>query len=116
MSIVELLSSEQPLDSIRHPVFEEHTTTGSHESCIRTAPQQPGCELQQQHNHAIEERANSLLRASAYHSVRQVTCEVRGRALILCGHVPSYYMKQIAQHVVRELWQDIKLENQLQVD
>jgi hypothetical protein len=49
--------------------------------------------------------------------VRHVLCEVRQRVLILRGCLPSFYMKQIAQTVVRDLLSDgFVMDNQVEVD
>lgn len=66
---------------------------------------------------AIEEQAQCMLRSSSYRSVRHVLCDVRQRVLILRGRVPSFYMKQIAQTVVRDLLCDgFVIDNQVEVD
>lgn len=65
----------------------------------------------------VEAQAIVELRKSAYHPVRHVLCEVCKCVLILRGRVPSYYMKQIAQTVVRHLLESgMVLDNQLEVD
>ena len=40
---------------------------------------------------AIEDLVRAVLRRCSYHSVRQVSCEVRWRVLILRGRVPSFF-------------------------
>ncbi len=66
---------------------------------------------------AIEDRASAVLRSSCYHPVRHVSCEVRERVLILRGRVPSFYLKQIAQTVVRDLLSDgLVIDNRVEVD
>lgn len=73
--------------------------------------------LQRLCERVVENRAQSLLRQSPYYPVRQVTCKVLREVIVLQGRVPSYYMKQIAQTVVRGLCQgNWKIENQLEVD
>lgn len=73
-------------------------------------------ELQRQRNRALEDEAKAVLRNSSYYSVRCVSCEVRQHVLTLSGCVPSFYMKQIAQTVVRHLLDgSLVLENQLEV-
>ncbi len=52
---------------------------------------------------AIEEKVNGALRASSYGPVRGVICEARRNKLILKGVVPSFFLKQISQTIVREL-------------
>jgi len=41
-----------------------------------------------------------LLHASPYWSVRQLGCHVDRGWVVICGTVPTYYMKQVAQTVV----------------
>lgn len=66
---------------------------------------------------ALEANANAVLGESSYHAVRNVSCEVCGCVLILQGRVPSFYMKQIAQEIVRQLLDgNLVIQNQLEVD
>jgi osmotically-inducible protein OsmY len=43
------------------------------------------------------------LRASSHYFVRAVTCEFERGVLILRGRVPSFYLKQLAQTLVRRV-------------
>lgn len=52
---------------------------------------------------AMEEKVNRALRNSSYGPVRAVTCEARQKKLILRGVVPSFFMKQVSQSIIREL-------------
>ena len=66
---------------------------------------------------AIEDRASAVLRSSSYHPIRHVSCEVSERVLILRGRVPSFYLKQIAQTVVRHLLENgLVIDNRVEVD
>ncbi|MBX3423771.1 MAG: hypothetical protein KF752_19620 [Pirellulaceae bacterium] len=66
---------------------------------------------------AVQRLAALKLQGSRYYFVRQVTCEVQGQVLILKGQVPSFYMKQIAQTLVRDLLRDgLVLDNRVEVD
>ncbi len=66
---------------------------------------------------AVEAQVRAELRTCSYHPVRSVSCEVRGSVLSLRGRVPSYYMKQIAQTIVRHLLKDtVVINNELEVD
>jgi len=47
--------------------------------------------------------ANACLRSSAYPPLRGVRCTVDGGAVVLSGSVPSFYLKQLAQEMVRKL-------------
>jgi hypothetical protein len=65
---------------------------------------------------AIEDQAKAMLRSSPYRSVQYVLCEVRQQVVTLRGRVPSFYMKQIAQTVLRDLLSDgLVIDNQVEV-
>jgi len=73
--------------------------------------------LQRISERVVEHQTQSLLRQSGYYPVRLVTCEVAGQVIVLRGHVPSFYMKQIAQTVVRNFTQgNWRIDNQVEVD
>lgn len=58
-----------------------------------------------------------MLRSSLYGAIRCVVCELCQRVLILRGRVPSFYMKQMAQTVVRDLLSEgFVIDNQVEVD
>lgn len=61
---------------------------------------------------AIQQR----LRASSYHALHDVQCEITGGALILRGCVPSFYVKQLAQEVVRKMDGAGVIVNELEVE
>ncbi len=46
-------------------------------------------------------RVAGRLRKSGYPALRRVSCESHEGVLVLRGHVPSYYLKQVAQELVR---------------
>ena len=53
---------------------------------------------------------------SSYHAVRRVGCELRDGTLTLRGQVPSYFLKQIAQTVVRRgLHASVRIDNRVEV-
>ena len=65
----------------------------------------------------LEAQVSAVLRESSYDAVRRVSCEVRNCVLTLRGRVPSFYMKQITQEVVRQLLDgSLVIDNQLEVD
>jgi hypothetical protein len=65
----------------------------------------------------LEKRVETRLRSSSHGPIRRLTCEVRRRALILRGCVPSFYMKQLAQTLVRDLLSDeLVVDNQIEVE
>jgi osmotically-inducible protein OsmY len=52
---------------------------------------------------AIPQIAEHRLRNSSYWAVRTVSCDYHEGVLILRGRVSAYYLKQVAQTVVREM-------------
>jgi osmotically-inducible protein OsmY len=63
----------------------------------------------------IRAMAETRLRQSPYAPLHQVSCELRSGVLTLGGRVPSYYLKQIAQTVVRSVEGVLEINNQLHV-
>jgi osmotically-inducible protein OsmY len=55
------------------------------------------------HERRIEEVAEGHLRRSGYLALRDIGCTCREGVVTLRGCLPTYYLKQIAQHVVAEL-------------
>jgi hypothetical protein len=56
------------------------------------------------------------LRSSSYYALRHLSCELEDNVLTLCGKVPSYYEKQLAQNLVlQQLTDEVILENRLEV-
>jgi hypothetical protein len=60
--------------------------------------------------------AQAELRASSYMGLRRVCCCVCEGRMVLCGIVPSYYLKQVAQCVLQKrLGTDFPLDNRLKL-
>lgn len=59
--------------------------------------------------------AEDLLQHSAYLELRNVSCDFYEGVLTLRGHVPSYYLKQLAQSLLCELDGVLELNNHLEV-
>jgi len=56
-------------------------------------------------------------RNSHYVALRCVSCELEDGVLTLTGHVPSYYLKQVAQLLAcQRIDARLPVENQLQVE
>ena len=75
--------------------------------------------MQRDRDRAFETQARAELRKSSYYSVRQVSCDVCQRVVMLSGRVPSFYMKQMAQTIVLCLLEGegrLVIDNQLEVD
>lgn len=65
----------------------------------------------------MQARVGCALAKSAYYSVRRIQCSMQGGLLTLCGRVPTYHLKQIAQTLAIEvLNQSTRINNQLEVD
>jgi osmotically-inducible protein OsmY len=58
-----------------------------------------------------------VLRRSSYLALRDVSCVVSGRLVYLHGHLPTYYLKQVAQELagavggVRRVINEIEILN-----
>jgi hypothetical protein len=66
---------------------------------------------------AMEEQAQAELSDSKYIGVRRLSCQVRGGVLTLNGRVRSFYLKQVAQTLLRRyLERGIILEDRLDVE
>ncbi|MBN2578816.1 MAG: hypothetical protein JXB10_07485 [Pirellulales bacterium] len=63
----------------------------------------------------VAERAEALLRNSAYLELRNVFCSFREGVLTLRGRVSSYHLKQLAQTFTGDLKEVAELKNQLEV-
>lgn len=64
----------------------------------------------------IEQRVLQTLRTSPYRELQSVHCELDGRVLTLRGQVSSYYMKQLAQAILRNVQSIERIHNALVVD
>lgn len=63
----------------------------------------------------VESKARQLLGESNYLALRRLDCEFHDGQLVLRGRVPTYYLKQVAQTLVRQLPQVQQIENRLDV-
>jgi len=61
------------------------------------------------------EQILQVLRATGYFKLRDLSVIAIEGCVILRGHVPSYYLKQVAQSAVRELSGAIEVRNELVV-
>lgn len=60
--------------------------------------------------------ARQRLTETPYESLQQVSCEEQDGVLVLHGRVPSFYLKQLAQELVRPIEGVKTISNRLQVD
>ena len=80
-------------------------------STFAQCPPKRGVEFLEEHAEARAE-----LRQSSYAALRHVACRVIDGRIVLCGRVPSFYLKQVAQCLlVQRLGTRIRLENRLEV-
>jgi osmotically-inducible protein OsmY len=79
----------------------------------RIAGEKPVSPFNQQQE--IETQGHALLRQAPYMELRHVTCEFHEGILTLRGSVSSFYMKQLAQTVVRSLDGVERLLNRVEV-
>ena len=59
--------------------------------------------------------AAARLRNSPYAALRDVACESRGGLLTLRGRVSSYHLKQLAQALLEDIPDLLRLDNRLEV-
>lgn len=63
----------------------------------------------------VESKAQRLLAQSNYLALRRLRCEYHDGSLVLNGRVPTYYLKQVAQTIVRQLPGVRQIENRVDV-
>lgn len=63
----------------------------------------------------IESSAREILITSKWPSLRELDVEVSDSSLIVRGHVESYYLKQVAQELLREFSDQHEIVNQVLV-
>ena len=64
---------------------------------------------------AMECAVRSALQESSYQAVRKVSCEIHRGVVTLHGTVPSFFLKQIAQHIAGKLRTISTIDNRLEV-
>ena len=64
---------------------------------------------------SIGSEAESRLRRSGYLALRDVSCDAHEGMLRLRGHLPSYYLKQLAQEIAFEVEGVRGVINQIEV-
>jgi osmotically-inducible protein OsmY len=64
---------------------------------------------------AVQAEAQTRLRTSGYHELHLISCNFHEGVLSLRGRVSSFYLKQVAQTVVRELDGVDEINNRLEV-
>ncbi len=79
---------------------------------LQQAEQKAGLSKERQ---VVQTQAQSRLRKSGYHELRFVLCEFHEGVLTLRGQVPSFYLKQVAQELIRRLDGAEEVNNRLEV-
>jgi osmotically-inducible protein OsmY len=64
----------------------------------------------------LDRLAREALAASPIHSHHRIRVEQAGDTLYLHGRVESFYYKQLAQEVVRNICRGVQLSNELDVE
>jgi hypothetical protein len=59
--------------------------------------------------------AERRLGASGYLALRRIHCACEGGVLSLCGHLPSHYLKQVAQAIADGVEGVLQVDNQIRV-
>ena len=70
-------------------------------------------------NHAqsqLLDQAEQQVHTRTGRRVRNLAIELRPERIILRGQATSYYIKQLAQHGIRDLFPDMSLENSIVVE
>ncbi len=65
--------------------------------------------------HKIAEAASDRLRNSPYRALRGISCECDQGVLLLRGHLPSFYYKQLAQETVARVKGVSQVVNEIKV-
>ena len=63
----------------------------------------------------VLERINQRLHQSNFREMRAVSCEFREGIAILKGHVGSFYAKQTAQELIRQIEGVVGIRNNIEV-
>ena len=66
--------------------------------------------------HDVLTQAKKLLAESPFDSIRRLDIRRNGDEILLQGHVPSFYYKQLAQETIRTATRGMQLVNHVEVD
>lgn len=64
----------------------------------------------------FQRRAQTTLRSSPIHALREIRVEREGERLVLSGSVATFYLKQLAQEAIRGLAPGLRLVNEIYVE
>jgi len=63
-----------------------------------------------------EQAAWTVLQRAAYPALRALSCRATAQSIVLMGHVPSFYQKQLAQSLLLgQFGEALQVENRLTV-
>ncbi len=110
------LDTKDPFLPQCRAVGRRHTEVGLVQPTRPVAISDPLADVQAERDRTMEAQARAELDKSSYYAVRQLSCEVCDCLLTLRGRVPSFYLKQIAQTVVRHIEGIVILDNHVEVD
>jgi hypothetical protein len=63
----------------------------------------------------VQSQAQQMLESSNYLALRRLRCECHDGRLVISGRVPTYYLKQLAQSIVRQVAHLRRIDNQVDV-
>jgi hypothetical protein len=63
----------------------------------------------------VESRAQAALRTSPIYPLRDLEVVLAGRKLVISGRVKTFYQKQLAQEVVRNVGANLQVVNEVRV-
>jgi osmotically-inducible protein OsmY len=63
----------------------------------------------------VRQRAERALKSSPIHALRELKVGQDGDGLVLTGSVETFYLKQLAQELVRSVARDCELVNSVRV-
>ena len=63
----------------------------------------------------IEQRIERLVRSRTGRVIRDLRVDVYGGSVVVSGHAPTYYVKQLATHAVFEAIEGFRLTNDIEV-
>jgi hypothetical protein len=68
------------------------------------------------HSTQLQKQVELLVHTRTGRQIRKLSVELRPERVILRGRATSYYLKQLAQHGVRDLLPHVALENAITVE
>ena len=63
----------------------------------------------------IEQRIERLVRSRTGRVIRNLHVEVFDETVVVSGHAPTYYVKQLATHAVLDAIEGVRLTNDIEV-